>query len=294
VLTTRELAWRGLIVQLDSSARQELDALDGLKSVAATEADAVSEVTALRRTVAAMRTQVARVSGALLELAEVKEAHAALQTAHAALRAEVATTVAREIEPVREWFNVFGVEPMMALSRLRALDGQAVDAARLKDVGLASATTVPDLSITACGNVHTSYPAHYARLNNGINGCLISNARAGIDWIQVALQWPVIIGGLSWQGANSANQVYQCWKTVSLRVSLDGAVWRDADGGATFTRPAGTTDITAYSVTLATGHLCRFVRLVFHAHGAAGAGGNEYVRWELKHIPAPAPAPAAA
>jgi len=278
-----------LTVQLDSSARLELDALDGLKSVAATESDAVSEVTAMRRVVAAMRTQVAHVSGALLELIELKEAHAALQTAHAALRAEVATTVAREIEPLREWYGFYGGR-MGGFGRIRELDGQAVDVARLVDVGLKGGGAVPDSAFTSSRPVDASYPVNHSRLNYG-NVCLFSDAQAGLDWIQVELHSPTAIGGLSWQGYPDASVVHQCWKTVSLRVSRDGVVWRDVDGGATFTRPAGTTDNSVYTVTLGAIYLCRFVRLVFHAHGAAGAG-SEYVRWELKHIPAPAPAAA--
>jgi hypothetical protein len=235
-------------------------------------------VTALRRMVAAMRTQVAHVSGALLELED-------LRSAHAKVREEVSATIAREMEPLRDWFGVFGADAMAQIKRIRSLDGTVVDAARLVDVGLTAAPNVPDKAFSAYGNVPTANPAHHARLNNGNNGCLISSAVAGVDWIQVALPAYMVIGGLSWQGANSGNAVHQCWKTVSLRVSLDGAVWRDVDGGVTFTRPAGTADNATHTITLRVGHLCRFVRLVFHAHGAAGAG-SEYVRWELKHISA--------
>jgi hypothetical protein len=267
--------------QLDAVARIMVDAMDGLKSVATVELDAVCEVTALRRTVSAMRTQVARVSGALLELEE-------LRVATAALREEVTLTVAREIEPLREWFNIYGAGDMAEMARLRRLEGQAVEAAMLTNVGLASTIIVPDRAFTISGAGDTSFPPHYSRLNNGNGGTRISNARPGVDWVQVALPSWTIVGGLSWQGAVAANVLYQCWRTVSLRVSMDGVVWRDADDGAQFTRPDGMQDQTTHTVTLRVGHLCRFVRLVFHARGSAAAG-SEYVRWELRHTPAPPP-----
>jgi len=277
--------------QLDGAARQELLALEVLRGVESAEESTTTSVAALHNTVWAMRLQVRAVSGALEELHRLRDECTTLR-AMLADQAAAMAGLADALAPVREWHDVFGADAMAQIKALRGLDGRTVDSAGLVDVGLAASATVPDSAFTAYGNVHASYHPHMARINNGNNGCLITNARAGVDWVQVVLPAFMVIGGLSWQGANSGNAVHQCWKTVSLRVSLDGAVWRDVDGGATFTRPAGTTDNTAYSVTLATGHLCRFVRLVFHAHGAAGAGGNEYVRWELKHIPAPAPAAA--
>jgi hypothetical protein len=300
--------------QLDGAARQELLALEVLRGVEGSTMEGATAVAALHNTVTAMRSQVIAVSGALEGAHELGSSHKALKAAHAdlvksheALKATHATTVAdlkalktaqaelrsevtaaltREMAPLRGWFDVFGAEAMGQITRLRPLDNQAVEAARLVDVGLANAGTVPDIAFTAYGNLNTSYLPHQGRLNHGSHGCLLSSARAGVDWIQVTLPAYMVIGAVSWQGYNHGSAVSHCWRTLSLRVSMDGIVWRDADGGAQFTRPGGTPDSTVYTANLRVGHLCRFVRLVYHAVGSAG-GGSEYVRWELKHLPAP-------